>query len=405
MLKGKKILLGITGGIAAYKIPLLVRLLVKAGAEVKVVLTPAAKDFVTPLTLATLSGNPVNSGFFDPETGSWNSHVELGMWADLFLIAPATANTLAKMAHGLADNYLLTVYLSARCQVMIAPAMDLDMYQHPATKKNLSELSSRGHQIIAPGVGELASGLCGEGRMEEPDKMFQLIQLFFNKQKQFIGKKVLITAGPTYEPIDPVRFIGNHSSGLMGIEIARAFAERGATVTLVLGPSNLQLQHPSVEVIPVTSADEMAAVAIPLFAQADIAVLSAAVADYKPAVAASQKIKKGGDQLFIELVQTTDIIGELGKIKQNGQILVGFALETENALQNALKKLHKKNLDLIVLNTLEDEGAGFMHQTNKISIINKKESIVHFPLKQKKEVAIDILEAISYHFNALHNKP
>lgn len=405
MLKGKKILIGISGGIAAYKIPLLIRLLVKAGAEVKVILTPSAKDFVTPLTLATLSGNPVHSGFFDPETGVWSSHVELGLWADLFIIAPATANTMAKMARGIADNYLLTVYLSARCQLMIAPAMDLDMYQHPATKKNLAELASRGHQIIAPGIGELASGLCGEGRMEEPENIFQRIQVFFAKKNQFGGKKVLITAGPTHEAIDPVRFIGNHSSGLMGIEIALAFAESGAQVMLVAGPTHYSMQHPAVEVIPVTSADEMAAVAIPLFNEMDIAVLSAAVADYKPAAAASQKIKKEGDQLSIELVRTTDILRELGKLKKSSQILVGFALETENAVQNALKKLHSKNLDLIVVNTLEDDGAGFKHQTNKVSIITRSEAITHFPLKQKKEVAADILEAISMHLNELHNKP
>lgn len=394
MLKGKKILIGITGGIAAYKIPLLIRLLKKEGAEVQVITTPSARDFVTPLTLATLSQKPVIDGFFDPQTGEWHSHVDLGLWADLFVIAPATANTLAKMHHGEADNYLLTVYLSARCPVMIAPAMDLDMYKHPATHENIQALRTRGHLIIEPTSGELASGLCGEGRMEEPSEIFKKIQAHFDTLKRFAGKKVLITAGPTHEAIDPVRFIGNHSSGLMGIEIARVFAEQGAEVMLVLGPTALSVNHPLVQVYPVTTALEMHEMATLHFPECDIAILSAAVADYRPAKASGQKLKKNEETLSLELVKNPDIAKCLGNSKRANQLLIGFALETNDAVQNALSKLQSKNLDLIVLNTLEDQGAGFRHQTNKVTLIDRKGKMKQYPLKSKREVALDIAQAV-----------
>lgn len=394
MLKGKKILIGITGGIAAYKIPLLIRLLVKEGAEVQIVLTPNSKDFVTPLTLSTLSGKPVLSGFFNPETGEWQSHVDIGLWADLFLIAPATANTLAKMNAGIADNYLLTVYLSARCPIMIAPAMDLDMYKHPATRLNIASLKERGHTIIDPTSGELASGLCGEGRMEEPSEIFRLIAKHFEGRQPFAGKKVLISAGPTHEAIDPVRFIGNHSSGLMGIETAKAFAEKGAEVFLVLGPGSLTVNHPKIHVFPVTTADEMFDQCTLHFTHCDIAIMSAAVADFKPKQPYKSKIKKQKEELTLELVPTKDILLALGNAKQKGQFLIGFALETENSVGNALKKLRAKNLDLIVLNTLSDPGAGFKHTTNKVTIIDSKENLNEFPLKTKKEVASDISDAV-----------
>jgi phosphopantothenoylcysteine decarboxylase / phosphopantothenate---cysteine ligase len=394
MLKGKKILIGITGGIAAYKIPLLIRLLVKAGAEVQIIMTPNAKDFVTPLTLSTLSGKPVLSGFFNTETGEWQSHVEVGLWADLFIVAPATANTLAKMNSGIADNYLLTVYLSARCHVMIAPAMDLDMYKHPATKQNIFDLKQRGHTIIDPTSGELASGLCGEGRMEEPSELFKKIDLYFKEKQTFVGKKVLISAGPTHEAIDPVRFIGNHSSGLMGVEIATVFAEKGAEVFLVLGPTSLSVNHPQIHVYPVTTAEEMHEQCTLLFKHCDIAVMSAAVADYKVKETFGNKIKKQKEAFALELVPTKDILLALGNAKQNSQLLIGFALETENPVPNALKKLRAKNLDLIILNSLNDPGAGFKHATNKVTIIDRQENIVEFPLKTKKEVASDISLAI-----------
>jgi len=394
MLKGKKILIGITGGIAAYKIPLLIRLLKKEGADVQVITTPSARDFVTPLTLATLSQKPVIDGFFDPQTGEWHSHVDLGLWADLFVVAPATANTLAKMHHGVADNYLLTVYLSARCPIMIAPAMDLDMYKHPATIENMQALRARGHVIIEPTSGELASGLCGEGRMEEPMEIFKKIKAHFDTSKRFSQKKVLITAGPTHEAIDPVRFIGNHSSGLMGIEIARVFAEQGAQVLLILGPTSLLVNHPSIEVYPVTSALEMYEMAMLHFSACDIAVLSAAVADYRPVKPSDQKIKKEEDTLTMELIKNPDIAKSLGKIKSEQQLLIGFALETNNAVQNAIMKLRSKNLDLIILNSLEDEGAGFRHQTNKVTLIDKAGVAKQYPLKSKREVAADIAQAI-----------
>ena len=396
MLTGKKILLGITGSIAAYKIPLLVRLLKKDGADVRVVMTPSAKDFVTPLTLSTLSGNPVLSHGFDEETGKWESHVELGLWADLFVIAPASANTMAKMAHGMADNYLLTVCLSAKCPVMFAPAMDLDMYKHQATQHNIKTLIDRGCMFIAPSSGELASGLCGEGRMEEPQKIYEKIKLFFQTKQNFKGKKVLITAGPTYEAIDPVRFIGNHSSGLMGVEIARAFADQGADVTLVLGPSNISANRKNINVMPVTSAKEMYDAVMAFFPKTDIAVLSAAVADFRPEVVADQKIKKNpdNDTFTIKLVKTEDILKSVGNLKNERQTIVGFALETENGLENAKKKLHAKNIDLIVLNEMNESGVGFKTKTNKVSIITKNDDVTSFALKPKNEVALDILNSI-----------
>ena len=395
MLTGKKILIGITGSIAAYKIPLLVRLLKKDGAEVRVVMTPSAKDFVTPLTLSTLSGNPVLSHGFDIETGAWNSHVELGMWADLFVIAPASANTIAKMAAGMADNYLLTVCLSAKCPVMFAPAMDLDMYKHQATQRNIKTLIEQGCTLINPSSGELASGLCGEGRMEEPQRIYEIIKSHFSVKQRFKGKNVLITAGPTYEAIDPVRFIGNHSSGLMGIEIARAFADQGANVSLVLGPTNISPNRKNIAVIPVTSAKDMYDSVMALFDKTDIAVLSAAVADFKPATIADQKIKKdpNNDTITLELIKTDDILKSIGTKKLN-QIIVGFALETQNGIENAKKKLHTKNVDLIVLNEMNTSGVGFKTQTNKVTIIDRNDNVTEYELKPKKEVALDILNAI-----------
>ena len=401
MLTGKKILLGITGSIAAYKIPLLVRLLKKDGADVRVVMTPSAKDFVTPLTLSTLSGNPVLTYGFDEKTGKWDSHVELGLWADLFVVAPASANTMAKMAHGIADNYLLTVCLSAKCPIMFAPAMDLDMYKHPSTQQNIKTLIERGGIFVAPSSGELASGLCGEGRMEEPQKIYEKIKAFFQTKQNFKGKKVLITAGPTYEAIDPVRFIGNHSSGLMGIEIARAFADQGAEVTLVLGPSNISVNKNNVNVLPVTSAKEMYNAVMAMFPKTDIAVLSAAVADFRPEIVADQKIKKNpdNDTFTIKLVKTEDILKSVGNIRTDNQTIVGFALETENGLANAKKKLHTKNIDLIVLNEMNESGVGFKTKTNKVSIITKNDQVTEYDLKPKNEVAQDILNAIYQYIN------
>ncbi|MGN0032557.1 MAG: bifunctional phosphopantothenoylcysteine decarboxylase/phosphopantothenate--cysteine ligase CoaBC [Candidatus Limimorpha sp.] len=396
MLAGKKILIGITGSIAAYKIPLLVRLLKKEGAEVQVVMTESAKDFVTPLTLSTLSGQPVLSKGFDAETGKWNSHVELGLWSDLFVIAPASANTLAKMACGIADNYLLTVCLSAKCPIMFAPAMDLDMYKHKATQDNIQTLIKRGCIMIAPASGELASGLCGEGRMEEPNVILNRIKEFFQSKRRFAGKKVLVTAGPTYEAIDPVRFIGNHSSGLMGVEIARAFADQGADVTLVLGPSSIRPERNNINLLPVTSAKEMFDATTASFPHSDIAVLCAAVADFRPETVADHKIKKDPDvdEMLLKLVKTEDILKHLGHNKRAGQFLVGFALETDNGIENAKVKLHSKNLDMIVLNTMNESGVGFKYNTNKISIITKYDEILSFDKKPKNEVARDILNVI-----------
>ena len=396
MLTGKKILIGITGSIAAYKIPLLVRLLKKDGADVRVVMTPSAKDFVTPLTLSTLSGNPVISHGFDEKTGKWESHVELGLWADLFVIAPASANTIAKMAHGMADNYLLTVCLSAKCPIMFAPAMDLDMYKHQATQCNIKTLVERGNVFIAPSSGELASGLCGEGRMEEPKEIYEKIKAFFQTKQRFKGKKILVTAGPTYEAIDPVRFIGNHSSGLMGVEIARAFADQGAEVTLILGPSSINPNRKNITVLPITSAKEMYNATMTFFPKSDVAVLSAAVADFRPEIVADQKIKKNPDEdtLTLKLVKTDDILKTIGSQKKDNQLVVGFALETENGLTNAKKKLHTKNIDIIVLNEMNEAGVGFKTKTNKITVITKNDVIHEFDLKPKNEVASDLTNVI-----------
>jgi phosphopantothenoylcysteine decarboxylase/phosphopantothenate--cysteine ligase len=394
MLNGKKILLGVCGSIAAYKSALLVRLLVKAGAEVKVMMTPGAADFITPLTLSTLSKNPVLTDFIRDKTGQWNNHVELALWADAILIAPATANTLAKMANGLCDNLLLAVYLSARCPVFFAPAMDLDMLQHPSTQSNLRNLRLFGNHLIAPAFGELASGLIGTGRMAEPDEIFRTIEKFFNSSQRLKGKRVLVTAGPTHEAIDPVRFIGNYSSGKMGFAIAEALANEGATVNLVTGPTQQHTEHPGISVQSVTSAEEMFNACNSFFPTTDITVLSAAVADFKPLEKAEQKIKKKDANLVLELTKTHDIAASLGKLKHNGQVIVGFALETEQEHENALKKIEAKNFDLIVLNSLNDSGAGFGHDTNKITIIDRKHQAKKFELKTKKEAARDIVEAI-----------
>lgn len=397
MLKGKKIILGITGSIAAYKAAILVRSLVKEGAEVKVVMTELAKEFITPLTMATLSKNPILVDFFNPENGDWNSHVDLGLWADAYLIAPATANTMAKMANGVADNLLLTTYLSARCPVIVAPAMDLDMYQHPSTLKNIETLRSYGNAIIEPASGELASGLEGKGRMEEPDKIVEQLSAILQKKKSsnspLVGKKVLITAGPTYENIDPVRFIGNYSSGKMGYAIAHRAAEMGAEVILVSGPVSLEVSHSNILLKKVRSAEQMYVAAKEVFAKSDIAIMSAAVADFTPVKVADKKIKEK-KAYQIELKETKDIAYELGKIKAEHQILVGFALETDNEKVNAQKKLEKKNLDFIVLNSLNESGAGFQHDTNKITIIGKGNIEKDFELKHKDAVALDILMEI-----------
>lgn len=394
MLAGKKIVLGVSGSIAAYKSAVLTRLLVKEGAEVRVIMSPAAHDFITPLTLSTLSKNPVLSEFVKDETGQWNNHVDLGLWADAYVIAPASANTIAKMAHGLCDNLLLAVYLSARCPVFFCPAMDLDMLQHPATKANIQKLTSFGNHLIEPGYGELASGLTGLGRMAEPEEIVNQLRSYFQSNQLLNGKKVLVTAGPTHEAIDPVRFIGNNSSGKMGFAIAEALANRGAQVNLVTGPTHQHTTHPRIDIKRVTSAEEMFNACTSLFPTSDITVLSAAVADYKPINKAEQKLKKKDENLILDLTRTHDIAASLGKLKHNGQIIVGFALETEQEQANALKKLESKNFDLIVLNSLNDNGAGFGHDTNKITIIDRSQKFKTFELKSKKEVAGDIVDAI-----------
>jgi phosphopantothenoylcysteine decarboxylase / phosphopantothenate---cysteine ligase len=398
MLSGKRILLGVSGSIAAYKSAILVRLLIKSGAEVKVVMTASAHDFITPLTLSTLSKNPVLT-HFTKEEGQWNNHVELGLWADTFVIAPASANTLAKMANGICDNLLMASYLSARCPVFFAPAMDLDMLQHPSTKQNIEKLTSWGNHLIHPTHGELASGLVGTGRMAEPEEILTSLEEFFSNGP-LTGKKALVTAGPTHEAIDPVRFISNHSTGKMGFAIAEQLAQQGATVTLITGPTYLSKELKGVHVIPVNSADEMYEASVANFKDADISVLSAAVADYKPAQKADQKIKKKDETLTLELVKTKDIAAELGKLKTNGQLIVGFALETENEQAHAEKKLTSKNFDLIVLNSLNDKGAGFGHDTNKITIIDSNKKSKEFNLKSKKEVARDIVTTIIEHMHA-----
>lgn len=400
MLPGKKILLGVTGSIAAYKAAVLTRLLIKTGAEVKVIMTASAHDFITPLTLATLSKNPVHTEFKNSHDGQWNNHVELGLWADAMVIAPASANTLAKMANGQCDNLLMATYLSARCPVFFAPAMDLDMLKHPATVQNLECLTGFGNRLISSAHGELASGLTGFGRMAEPEEIVEILTHHFAQVGLLKGKSALVTAGPTHEAIDPVRFIGNHSTGKMGYAIAEALANLGASVTLVSGPTHLSIHHPLVRIVRTTSAAEMAEVCIKTFPSADITVLSAAVADYRPAQVATQKIKKSGSAITLELTQTQDIAATLGQSKKPGQLLVGFALETENEKANAQKKLVAKNFDLIVLNSLNDAGAGFATDTNKISILDRHNRLKDFPLKSKQAVARDIINTILDHLPA-----
>ena len=391
MLQGKKILLGISGSIAAFKTAALVRLLIKEGAEVRVIMTPAAAQFVTPLTLSTLSRNPVLTDLSDRDV--WADHVHLGRWADIMLLAPLSCNTLAKMANGLCDNLLMAVYLSATCPVAFAPAMDEDMWLHISTKENLDKLKQFGNHLIPVAHGELASGLVGEGRMAEPESIVHWLQLFFEQHLQFKGKQVLITAGPTYEPIDPVRFIGNHSSGKMGIALAEAFAQRGARVCLILGPTSLKPSH-HMEIIRVNTADEMYQAAVDRFASMDIAVLAAAVADFSIDTPAAEKIKKSDASLQLPLTPTKDILKQLGAMKRSGQCLVGFALETNNEREHALKKMREKNTDMIVLNSLRDEGAGFGHDSNRITIFDKSGNEQQFDLKSKTEVAGDILDMV-----------
>ncbi|MFN5431171.1 MAG: bifunctional phosphopantothenoylcysteine decarboxylase/phosphopantothenate--cysteine ligase CoaBC [Cyclobacteriaceae bacterium] len=394
MLAGKKIIVGVSGSIAAYKSALLVRLLAKEGVEVKVVMTSAAKDFITPLTLATLSKNPVLIDFTKDDQGGWNNHVELGLWADSMVIAPSSANTLAKMANGSCDNLLSAVYLSARCPVFFAPAMDLDMLQHPSTKSNIDRLISFGNHQIMPAFGELASGLVGTGRMAEPEEIVDFLSHFFSVEKKLSGKKALVTAGPTHEALDPVRFIGNNSSGKMGFAIAEELANMGADVELVVGPTHLAVHSDKVKVTRVTSAEDMYNACVSHFPSSDIAVLSAAVADYRPIHKADQKIKKSESSMTIELTKTRDIAAELGTQKKANQYVVGFALETENETANAEKKIVSKNFDLIVLNSLNDKGAGFGQDTNKITLIDRAGSKMEFPLKSKEDVAKDIVNAI-----------
>ncbi|MFH1161353.1 MAG: bifunctional phosphopantothenoylcysteine decarboxylase/phosphopantothenate--cysteine ligase CoaBC [bacterium] len=400
MLSGKKIVIGITGGIAAYKIPSLIRLLVREGAEVRVIMTPAAKDFVTPLTLATLSRNNVILHPFDHETGAWNSHVELGQWADLMLFAPVTANTLGKMSHGIADNFLVTTYLSAKCPVMIAPAMDLDMFQHPTTQQNMEILRSFGNILIAPQVGELASGLSGPGRMEEPEKLLDSIRDFFFQRQTLKGKKVLVTAGPTYEKIDAVRFIGNFSSGQMGFALAEEAVRRGGAVTLISGPVALSIQSNTIHRVNVESAEEMFQQCKQFIAKSDILLMAAAVADYTIDKPSPVKEKKKGKPYKLTLSPTVDILAALGKRKKKNQCFVGFALETDDELINARKKLENKRLDLIVLNSLRDQGAGFGVPTNKVTILTRSGKTYTGQVKPKSEIAKDIITAVVTYLNS-----
>jgi phosphopantothenoylcysteine decarboxylase/phosphopantothenate--cysteine ligase len=399
VLSGKKILLGISGGIAAYKTATLVRLFIKAGAHVQVIMTPASKDFITPLTLSTLSKNPVYSTFVNEENeeAEWNNHVELGLWADLMVIAPATANTLSKMVNGNCDNLLIATYLSAKCPVYFAPAMDLDMYKHPSTIASFQALKQFGNIIIPAESGELASGLSGEGRMAEPENIITFIENDLELQMPLRGKKILVTAGPTYEAIDPVRFIGNHSSGKMGFDIAKSASKFGASVILVSGPTHLSIQDSNVKLVRVTSAQEMYDACHLYYNEADVAFCAAAVADYKPKTFAKQKIKKSESEFTIELEKTKDILASLGKIKDK-QFLIGFALETENEIENATLKIQKKNLDLIVLNSLQDKGAGFGSLTNKITFIDKDFAIEPMELKPKEQVAEDIMNKVISHY-------
>ena len=393
MLGGKHILLGVTGSIAAYKAANIVRLLVTQGAEVKIVMTPLAKQFITPLTLATLAKNPIYVDFFNPENGEWNSHVSLGMWADAYLIAPATANTIGKMANGIADNLLLTSYLSAKCPVFVAPAMDLDMFAHPAVQKNIETLKSYGVHFIDAEDGELASGLVGKGRLAAPEKIVESLDVFFNGQMSLTGKKVMVTAGPTYEKIDAVRFIGNYSSGKMGYAIAEECASRGAEVVLVSGPTSLNVHNCNIKLVKVNSAREMYEACNSEFPQCNAAVLSAAVADFTPQNVSDTKIKRKDNNLEITLKPTDDIAASLGKQKGD-RVLVGFALEKENELENAIGKLERKNFDFIVLNSMNDKGAGFNHDTNKITIINRSKEVKNYDLKSKVMVAKDIVDEI-----------
>lgn len=396
MLKGKNIILGVTGSIAAYKAAYLIRGLVKKGAKVQVVITAAGKEFITPLTLSTLSGAPVISEFFSNRDGTWNSHVDLGLWADAMLIAPATAASIGKMANGIADNMLITTYLSCKAPVFVAPAMDLDMFAHPTTRQNLDRLQTFGNRIIEPAEGELASHLTGKGRMEEPENIIRVLEDFFAKKEDLQKKKIVITAGPTYEKIDPVRFIGNYSSGKMGYALAKACAERGAEVVLISGPVSETISHPNVTRIDVESADQMYDAAISAFPDADAAILCAAVADYKPTQKMEEKIKREtSGELSLHLTPNKDIAASLGAIKKEKQVLVGFALETNNEEAHAADKLRRKNLDFIVLNSLREKGAGFRCDTNKVSIIDNKGVVSDFPLKQKQEVASDIVDKLA----------
>lgn len=396
MLKGKKIILGITGSIAAYKAAYIIRALVKKGAEVQVVITPGGKEFITPITLSALSSNPVISEFFSNRDGSWHSHVDLGLWADAMLIAPATASSIGKMANGIADNMLITTYLSCKAPVFIAPAMDLDMFAHPSTQQNIEKLRSFGNHIIEPGEGELASHLVGKGRMEEPDAIVGVLDRYFDGLGSLTQNKIVITAGPTYEKIDPVRFIGNYSSGKMGFALAEACAAQGAQVTLIAGPVSLSTTHPGIRRIDVESAEEMYQAAVRTFPDSDAAILCAAVADYRPEVQSDEKIKreKTGD-ITMHLVPNPDIAAALGKMKQAGQRLVGFALETSNEVAHATEKLERKNLDFIVLNSLKDKGAGFRCDTNKVSILEANGKLTEYPVKPKNEVAGDIVEKLA----------
>lgn len=394
MLKGKRIIVGVTGSIAAYKSAALVRLLVKEGAEVKVVMTELAKQFITPLTLATLSKRPVMVEFYNPENGDWHSHVDMGLWADLYIVAPATANTIGKMAQGIADNLLLTTYLSAKCPVMVAPAMDLDMYRHPATQRNLEILRSYGNRIVEPAEGELASGLVGKGRMAEPEEIVEVVRRFFAEGGELAGKKVLLTAGPTYEKIDPVRFVGNYSSGKMGFALAEEFARRGAEVVLVAGPVHLTTAEAAICRVDVESAAEMYEAVMREAGDCDVVVSCAAVADFTPAKRAEEKIKRGAEGMTLQLEPTRDIAAELGRRKREGQLLVGFALETNEEECNAVGKLHRKNLDLVVLNSLRDERACFGYDTNRVTIIDRNEQHYHYELKPKRDVARDIVDRV-----------
>ncbi len=393
-LEGKNIILGITGSIAAYKAAILLRLLVKEGASVQVVITSAGKEFITPVTLSALSGKPVVSEFFGANDGTWNSHVDLGLWADLMLVAPATASTIGKMANGIADNMLVTTYMSAKCPVFIAPAMDLDMFVHPSTQNNLSVLKSFGNHIIEPGVGELASGLEGKGRMEEPASIVETVVDYFSRKKKLRNRKFLVTAGPTFEKIDSVRFIGNYSSGKMGYAIAEELADNGAEVILVSGPVSVTTNHKNIKVVSVESAAEMHAESVLQFTGCDGAIMCAAVSDFSPVRTENRKVKRGKENWNIELQPTRDIAAALGEAKTSRQVLVGFALETDDEIANAQKKLQKKNLDFIVLNSLNEKGAGFRVDTNKITIIDQSNNQQNFELKSKKDVAADIVQKV-----------